>query len=51
MTTKFSQMEDNLNFLENGRRPQSLVNGRLLKYFGIWKTPQHLSKWKMNSIF
>jgi hypothetical protein len=31
-------MEDNLIFLENGRRPQSLVNGKLTSYFGILKT-------------
>jgi hypothetical protein len=35
-------MEDDLNFLENGRRPQS---------FGKWKAVLFFRKWKMTSIF
>ena len=33
-------MEDDLNFLGNGRRPQYLVNRRRPKYFGKSKTPE-----------
>ena len=38
MTSIFFQMEDNLNYLENGRQPQSLLNGIWPNYFGKWKT-------------
>ena len=39
-------MQDDLNILENGRRPQSLENGRLPQYSGKWKTSPI---WKMTS--
>ena len=31
-------MEDDLNILENGRRPQYFLNGRRPQYFWKWKT-------------
>ena len=30
-------MQDNLNFMENGRQPQFLTSGRQPKLFGKWK--------------
>ena len=53
-------MEDNLNFLENGRRPQILnkcrqpnflENGRQLHNLANKRRPQYLNKWKTTSIF
>jgi hypothetical protein len=38
MTSTFSKMEDNLNFFNNGRRPQFLKNGRQPQLFGKERT-------------
>ena len=39
------KLEDDLNFLANGRRPQFLENGRRPQFFGKWKTTSTF--WKM----
>ena len=47
------QMEDNLNFLSNGRRPQCFrENGRQTQLFSqVEDNINHLAKWKMTLIF
>ena len=44
-----NKLEDNLNFLVNGRRPQFLVNERRPQYFVYRRRPQIFGKWKTTS--
>ena len=39
-------MEDDLHFIENGRRPQFFGNGRLPQLYYNGRQPQHSCKWK-----
>jgi hypothetical protein len=44
-------MEDDLNLLENERRPQLWGNGKPLQSLENGKRPQYMDKWKTTSIF
>ena len=46
----YLQMEDDLIFFTNGRRPKFLGNGRRLKSLENGRQAQYCSKWKTTSI-
>ena len=61
MTSILFQMDNDLNILENGRRPQYFGKGTTtsmcwqmeddLNILGIGRLPQYFGKWKTTSIF
>lgn len=44
-------MEDDLNLVANGRRPQYFQMEDDLNYLEKWKTTSIISKWKINQLF
>ena len=51
MSIEGQKLEDDLNFLANGRRPQFLENGRRPQFLGKWKTTSAFWKLEDDLIF
>ena len=52
MTSIFNKIEDDLNILQNGRRPQFCTKWKTTSIlYKMEDDPKKITKWKMTSIF